>query len=98
MLQEDNSIKVVKRDFSDPAKNRKAYAQHGLIRYRLYIVATKSALWPLAAAADASTASVMSLRHRLLTAAQTVAISLYTIRLSHDEYDMAKQEETDKLL
>lgn len=32
IIQEDNSLKVVKRDFTDPAKRRKAYAQHGLIR------------------------------------------------------------------
>ncbi|KAL0027653.1 hypothetical protein WJX79_005898 [Trebouxia sp. C0005] len=32
IVQEDNSLKVVKRAFSDPSKNRKAYAQHGLIR------------------------------------------------------------------
>ena len=33
VVQEDNSLKVVKRDFTDPAKRRKAYAQHGLIRW-----------------------------------------------------------------
>lgn len=33
VVQEDNALKVIKRQFSDPAKSRKAYAQHGLIRH-----------------------------------------------------------------
>ena len=33
LMQEDNSLKVIKREFTDPAKSRKAYAQHGLIRW-----------------------------------------------------------------
>ena len=31
-LQEESVLKVVKPEYSDPAKRRKAYAQHGLIR------------------------------------------------------------------
>ena len=47
-MQEDNSLKVVKRQFSDPSKNRKAYAQHGLIRYAAVIltaISTQRLLW-----------------------------------------------------
>ncbi|KAL3142133.1 hypothetical protein ABBQ32_004750 [Trebouxia sp. C0010 RCD-2024] len=32
IIQEGNNLKVIKREFSDPAKRRRAYAQHGLIR------------------------------------------------------------------
>lgn len=35
--QEGNNLKVIKREFSDPAKRRRAYAQHGLIRWDICV-------------------------------------------------------------
>lgn len=46
LAQEDNALKVIKREFADPAKRRKAYAQHGLIRWvaALFPLCTSSVL------------------------------------------------------